>query len=410
MNKRKIAFALGLFLLPIGQPIYLGTASIFTSPDAIYSLSAKAETKNAQFYYERGVKKSDKGIYKGAISDYTKAIEINPDYEDAYYQRGFAKESIKDYKGAISDYTKVTKLNQDAWDAYYGRGYSQWQLGKNKAALSDFEKAIEINPEDGYIYLDRSSLREEIEDYKGAVSDNNRALKIFSKDKVQLSIKNIIAPAMMNKRNSPMYKGFNKYAKFNGQTYQKPITYYIHEKGGKFKSKIIPKSFKKYSYEISEDAQKFIDNTFSKLDPLIDLDFKRVYSPSEAIIRIYQTDDWDGSAGTMWEDLDSPNYYVEVYFSDNKYKYLKMKNFPNLSVDSAFTIVHEIGHALGLEHFSGGSLSQYTKFNIDPEDVRINARDTTMSYNRFMYADEANFFTELDIKALRQVWGVEKNN
>ena len=87
-----------------------------------------------------------------------------------------------------------------------------------------------------------------------------------------------------------------------------------------------------------------------------------------------------------------------------------MKNFPNLSVDAAFTIVHEIGHALGLEHFSGGSLSQYTKFNIDPEDVRINARHTTMSYNRFMYADEANFFTELDIKALRQVWGVEKNN
>ena len=80
MNKRKIAFALGLFLLPIGQPIYLGSASIFSSPNAIYSLSAKAETKNAQFYYERGVKKSDKGIYKGAISDYTKAIEINPDY------------------------------------------------------------------------------------------------------------------------------------------------------------------------------------------------------------------------------------------------------------------------------------------------------------------------------------------
>ena len=129
MNKRKIAFALGLFLLPIGQPIYLGTASIFTSPDAIYSLSAKAETKNAQFYYERGVKKSDKGIYKGAISDYTKAIEINPDYEDAYYERGFAKENIKDYEGAISDYTKVIQLNQDAWDAYYGRGISYSQLG-----------------------------------------------------------------------------------------------------------------------------------------------------------------------------------------------------------------------------------------------------------------------------------------
>ena len=215
---------------------------------------------------------------------------------------------------------------------------------------------------------------------------------------------------MLNKRNSPMFKGFNRFAKFNGKTYQKPITYYVHEKGGKFKSKITPKSLKKYSYEISNDAQKFIVDTFSKLDPLIDLDFKRVYSPSEAKIRIYKIDEWDGSSGVMFEEVNTAKYYVEVFFSENKYKFLKLKNYPNLTVDASHTIVHEIGHALGLEHFSGGSLSQYTKFNIDPEDVRINARDTIMTNNRFMYADEEHFFTELDIKALREVWGVEKNN
>ena len=49
MNKRKIVFAIGLFLLPIGQPIYLGSASIFSSPDAIYSLSAKRKQKMLSF-------------------------------------------------------------------------------------------------------------------------------------------------------------------------------------------------------------------------------------------------------------------------------------------------------------------------------------------------------------------------
>ena len=46
----------------------------------------------------------------GAISDFTKAIEINHNYGRAYGNRGIAKENIGDLKGACSDWKKAIEL------------------------------------------------------------------------------------------------------------------------------------------------------------------------------------------------------------------------------------------------------------------------------------------------------------
>ena len=111
----------------------------------------------------------------------------------------------------------------------------------------------------------------------------------------------------------------------------------------------------------------------------------------------------------MTEDLNSPKYRVEIAWTDSEFNYPKLKNYPTLSIDNAFTIAHEIGHALGLEHKDPGCLPDCSK-SFDPEDVRFNNKDSVMSYNNFLYPEEDSFFTELDIKALRRVWGVEKGN
>jgi tetratricopeptide (TPR) repeat protein len=61
---------------------------------------------------------SGKGEHEQAISDYTKAIEINPKSASAYTDRGLAYKRKGEYDLAISDYTKAIEINSKDAVAY----------------------------------------------------------------------------------------------------------------------------------------------------------------------------------------------------------------------------------------------------------------------------------------------------
>tara|TARA_B100001245_G_C22745101_1_gene361095 strand:+ start:93 stop:392 length:300 start_codon:yes stop_codon:yes gene_type:complete len=61
-------------------------------------------------YYNSGLKKIDNGDYNGAIADFTKSIELNPNFVYAYFNRGVVKEIINDRNGACADYKIAAKM------------------------------------------------------------------------------------------------------------------------------------------------------------------------------------------------------------------------------------------------------------------------------------------------------------
>ena len=219
----------------------------------------------------------------------------------------------------------------------------------------------------------------------------------------ELSTKDIVDPKILDK-SSLLRKAFKRVAGFNGRTYKRPITYYIHDKTGQKNFRLLP-STTNYTYEISDDAERFIVDIFSKLDNYIDLDFERVNSPRRAIIDIYKTkppEDFSGYASMQWQDRPY-KYRVEIAWKESEGK--KLESYPTLSYVTAGTLIHEIGHALGLMHGE-----EYD--TIDPYDKRFTRRDTMMSYNLpYCYLPEVDdFFSDVDINALRTVWGEEKGN
>ena len=58
----------------------------------------------------RGFAKSQLYYYKGAIDDYTKAIEIDPLDKYFYSGRAFSKGFMGDLQGACSDWRKAADL------------------------------------------------------------------------------------------------------------------------------------------------------------------------------------------------------------------------------------------------------------------------------------------------------------
>jgi len=86
----------------------------------------------------------------GAIQDFSKAIELSPNYTDAYISRGNAKADFKDYRGAIQDYTKAIELNPNIANAYYHRGLAKILSGQKDDGCLDLSKAGELGHAEAY--------------------------------------------------------------------------------------------------------------------------------------------------------------------------------------------------------------------------------------------------------------------
>ncbi|ABM79600.1 tetratricopeptide repeat-containing S1 family peptidase [Prochlorococcus marinus] len=129
-------------------------------------------------YFLRAYAKKKLKDYQGAIADYSKALEINPEDANTFNNRGNAKHGLGDYQGAISDYTKAIELDPQHALAYDNRGYSKHDLKDYQAAIADYNKAIEIDPQYAIAYNNRGTAKDDLKDYQGAIADYNKAIEL----------------------------------------------------------------------------------------------------------------------------------------------------------------------------------------------------------------------------------------
>ncbi len=123
------------------------------------AIELKADYKEA--YYSRAICYSNLAKYKKSLDDFNEVIELDPEYKEAYNNRAFyVKEKTGDYMGAIEDYNKFIELNKDNNNAfaYSNRGHAKYMLNQFDEAMEDIEKSISLDSTNSFVYKNRALI------------------------------------------------------------------------------------------------------------------------------------------------------------------------------------------------------------------------------------------------------------
>lgn len=123
-------------------------------------------SRDAEYYYNRGVNRADSGKFDKAEKDFENAMDIDKSYIDPYISRAEMYLQNEEYQNAKYDLNEAILLDTENWYAYYLRGVANMKLATskysriNEYAIKDFTSslALKSSNENGKSYYYRGKV------------------------------------------------------------------------------------------------------------------------------------------------------------------------------------------------------------------------------------------------------------
>ena len=132
----------------------------------------------------------DPVLLEDAIKDFTKALELDPNFLLALYNRGETYRITKQYDKAILDYNKITQLTPNKYNAYLKLGMIYYARKQYDKAIENYTHVIHLSPKPMQtLTLNlRGAIFYEKKDYISASNDADRAAKLGDNKLLKLLI------------------------------------------------------------------------------------------------------------------------------------------------------------------------------------------------------------------------------
>lgn len=149
----------------------------------IYCFITTIYGQSSSDYHKQGEEKDKQDNFKGAIKQYQKALDLDPNNIEILEKMVFAKSNTGQYGSAIDNLNTLIQLKPLSSKFFYLRGFLHFNLKNFNAAVLDYTKAIECQEDkifDFNNYSERGLCKMRLNDYTGAIIDFNQSLSLYN--------------------------------------------------------------------------------------------------------------------------------------------------------------------------------------------------------------------------------------
>ena len=137
------------------------------------------KAKNAQYYYQQGMAQAKAKKYQQAITEYSRAIALDPKLIDAYLKRSEIRYKLGDHQGVLDDCYWIITISPSFAKAYYYQGRARYNLGYVQASIDSYSEAIRQDKDYAQAYYYRGIAYGDLQDKFLAIQDLQIAAELF---------------------------------------------------------------------------------------------------------------------------------------------------------------------------------------------------------------------------------------
>ncbi len=167
------------FLLSIGIVV---TVLFFSFLPPMNIATANSDIGSAKKVFTKGIANTENKNYEQAVENFTKAIELNPNFASAYSNRCLVYLQWGKYEQAIADCTEAIKINPENIEANLNLGLAYYEIGNYQQAIAEYTQVLNHNHNDFRALYNRGLANFELKNYQEAIGDYNLILANIQQD------------------------------------------------------------------------------------------------------------------------------------------------------------------------------------------------------------------------------------